>query len=270
MQLLCRVLGVSRSGFYAWQSRPLSAHALEDEALKREIGACHVGFRRAYGARRVHAQLRDAGSICSRRRVSRLMRELGIKPSTDKLYQWRPSHPAFYSAAGNHLEGADAPSNINQVWVGDFTHIRTAEGWLMYAVVMDLYSRKVVGWSFASKRNATFTVSALRMAVNQAKPPTGCLFHSDQGIEYAAYEYQDALADAGLKRSMSRKSTPLDNAAMESYFHTLKSEVVHHRSYASRSEAASEIIAYMSFYNAERLHSTLGYLSPEKYEMLNL
>lgn len=261
---------MSRSGFYAWANRPLSDHAVRDETLKSEIAACHVGFRKAYGARRVHAQLRSQGSTCSRRRVSRLMQELGIKPSTDKLYQWRPSHHAFYSAAGNQLEGADAPSKTNQVWVGDFTHIRTAEGWLMYAVVMDLYSRKVVGWSFASRRNAAFTVSALRMAVRNQEPLKGCLFHSDQGIEYAAYEYQDALADAGLKRSMSRKSTPLDNAAMESYFHTLKSEVVHQRNYASRSEAASEIIAFMGFYNSERLHSTLGYLPPEKYEMLSL
>lgn len=269
MARLCNLLGVSRSGFYAWSNRPASAHQQHDAVLKAALRQAHQGFQRAYGAPRLHQLLKQQGLACSRRRVARLMREIGIKPTTTKLYHWRPGHHQFYSAAGNQLREADKPTAPNQQWCGDFTHVRTHTGWLFHAVVLDRYSRRIVGWSFARRRSAAFTVSALRMAVRQHKPPSGCLFHSDQGIEYAAYEFQDALAEAGLERSMSRKATPLDNAEVESYFHTLKSELIHQHSYASDSHACAAITAYIAHYNHARLHSSLGYQSPVAYEKLS-
>ena len=196
------------------------------------------------------------------------MREMSIKPSTVGLYQWKPGQHAFYSSAGNQLKIEEPPCQTGTHWVGDFTYIKTKIGWLYHAVVMDLYSRKVVGWSFSRKRNAELTKSALRMALSREKIHKGCLFHSDQGIEYAAHEYRDLLMEAGMRRSMSRKATPLDNAAMESFFHTLKAELVQRKTYDNDIEAVANIVEYIDFYNRERLHSSLNYQSPMNYENL--
>lgn len=228
----------------------------------------HQGYCRAYGAPRIHYVLRSRGLSCSVRRVGRLMKEAGIKASTTGLYAWRPGIQQMYSAAGNQLAQADVASACGQQWAGDFTHIRTGKGWLYHAVVLDLYSRKVVGWSFSRQRNAELTKSALEMALRNQRPQPGCLFHSDQGIEYAAYEYRDALEAAGMRRSMSRKGTPLDNAAVESYFHTMKSELVHQRTFRDQIDATAHVVTYMEFYNRERLHTSLNFKSPAEYEKL--
>jgi len=217
----------------------------------------------------MHAELRQQGYPCSKRRVNRLMRELNIKASTTGLYSWRPGQHEFYSNTGNQLKKEDAPTSPGQIWVGDFTHIKTKQGFLHYAVVMDLFSRKVVGWSFSAKRNAELTKSALRMALTREAPQLGCLFHSDQGIEYAAHEYRDLLIEAGMRRSMSRRATPLDNAAMESFFHTFKAELVQRRIFHNFIEAVAEAVEYVEFYNRERLHSALRFQSPIKYEKLS-
>ncbi|BAZ94897.1 transposase [Thiohalobacter thiocyanaticus] len=153
-------------------------------------------------------------------------------------------------------------------WVGDFTYLRTRSGWLYHAVVLDLFTRKVVGWSFSKKRNTELTKSALRMALLRNQPKSGCLFHSDQGIEYAAHEFRDMLTESGFNRSMSRKGNPLDNAAMESFFHSMKAELIHQRTFENEIEAVAYVVEYIEFYNRERLHSSLGYQSPEKYEKL--
>lgn len=266
---LCDLLGVSRSGYYAWRSRPLSQRRQHDIQLMKAIKELHQGYRRTYGAARLHKEMRQRGYSCSRRRVNRLMREMGIKASVTGLYAWRPGQHEFYTSTGNQLKKMDTPTQSGEQWVSDFTYIRTRSGWIYHAVVLDLYSRKVVGWSFSKKRNAELTKSALRMALNRNGPKTGCLFHSDQGIEYAAHEFRDALADAGLVRSMSRKGNPLDNATMESYFHTMKAELIHQHVFENSIEAVAHIVEYIEFYNRNRLHSSLGYQSPEMYEKLS-
>ena len=196
------------------------------------------------------------------------MKEVGIKASTTGLYVWCPGKHKFYSSTGNQLAKEESPTLYGQQWVGDFSYIKTKAGWVYYAAVMDLYSRRVVGWSFSRKRNAELTKSALKMALLRSMPQAGCIFHSDQGIEYAAHEYRELVELAGTKRSMSRKGSPTDNAAMESFFHTIESELVHQTVFENEIEAVANIMEYISFYNRERLHSSLIYQSPVEYEKL--
>ena len=196
------------------------------------------------------------------------MREIGIKASTVGLYSWQPGRQELFSSAGNILAEAGDAQAPGEQWAGDFTYVRTQAGWLYHAIVMDLYSRKIIGWSFNRTHTAELTKSALAMALNRQQPKEGCVFHSDQGIEYAAHDYREAVEVAGLKRSMSRKGTPLDNAKVESYFHSMKNEVIHGRPIESLIEGVTRIMEYTDFYNRERLHSSLGYQSPENYEKL--
>lgn len=268
IQRLCQLYGVTRQGYYAWRRRPCSAHAQHDDRLKRAIEELHQGFRRAYGAPRLHHSLRQRGLSCSTRRVNRLMKELGIKASTTGLYQWHPGIGEHYSSAGNHLAESAPAGDVGVQWAGDFTYVRTGKGWLFHAVVMDLFSRRIIGWSFARDRNTELTMSALKMALSQRTMMSGCLFHSDQGTEYAALEYRDLVESAGLTRSMSRKGNPLDNAAVESYFGTLKSELIHQMQFADQIEATAHIMAYIEFYNRERSHTSIGFQSPQEYETL--
>lgn len=265
---MCDLLGVSRSGYYAWRKRPLSQHKEQDRILKEAIKELHQGFRRSYGARRVHKELRKKGLSCSVRRTARLMKAAGIKASTKGLYRWVPGTHEFYSSTGNQLGKAGKAASPGVHWAGDFTYIKTGAGWLYHAVVIDLYSRKVVGWSFSRKRNSELTKSALKMALSRQRPQRGCIFHSDQGIEYAAHEYRELVESAGMTRSMSRKGNPLDNAMVESFFHTMKAELVHQMTFCNDIEATAHIIEYIEFYNRERLHSGLGYQSPQDYEKL--
>jgi putative transposase len=232
------------------------------------IDEIHQGFRRAYGAPRMHQELRNRGFSCSVRRVNRLMREMGIKASTTGLYCWRPGKHEIYSSAGNQLGKAPPATATRVQWAGDFTYIRTATGWLYHAVVMDLFSRRIVGWSFSRQRNAELTKSALIMALSRNRVESGCIFHSDQGIEYAAHEYRDLVHSAGMTRSMSRKGTPLDNAKVESFCHSMKAETVHQKVFKDPIDAVANIIEYIEFYNRERLHSGIGYQSPLEYEKL--
>lgn len=265
---LCALYGVSRSGYYAWKGRPLSQRRRYDLELISAMKECHQGFRRTYGARRLHQSLLRKGFNCSVRRINRLMREVGIKASTTGLYVWCPGKHTFYSSTGNQLALQQPASQIGVQWVGDFTYVKTDNGWLYHAVVMDVFSRRVVGWSFSRKRNAELTKSALQMALSRHEPQSGCIFHSDQGIEYAAHEYRELVESAGMTRSMSRKGTPIDNAKMESFFHSMKAELVHHRNFNNEIDAVAHIIEYIEFYNRERLHSALDYHSPEEYEKL--
>lgn len=234
-------------------------------ALIKEL---HQGYRRAYGAARVHQLLRAKGYSCSKRRVNRLMRELGIKASTTGLYTWSPGRNTFYSCTGNQLKHLSKPTAPGQQWAGDFTYLKSQQGWFFLAAIIDLYSRKIVGWSFSRTRNSELTKSALRAALNKYYIEPGCVFHSDQGIEYAAHDFRELLEGAGMMRSMSRKGTPLDNATMESFFHSMKSELIHQKTFKNDIEAVAYIVEYIEFYNRERLHSALDYQSPEKYEKL--
>jgi len=268
IKTLCHLLGVSRSGYYAWRTRPISVRQQHDDVLKTAITECHQGYRRAYGAARLHQALRQKGFSCSRRRINRLMRELKIKASTTGLYTWRPGQHEFYSATGNQLAKRDKPHGPGEQWAGDFTYLKTQQGWFYHAVILDLYSRKVIGWAFSRKRNSDLTKSALRMALHRYPPKPDCLFHSDQGIEYAAHSYRDMVENAGLVRSMSRKGNPLDNAYAESFFHTMKAELLHQTQFENEIEAVAHIVEFTEFYNRERLHSSLGYQSPDNYEKL--
>lgn len=234
-------------------------------ALIKEL---HQGYRRAYGAARIHQVLRSKGYRCSRRRINRLMREMGIKASTIGLYMWCPGRHEFYTAAGNQLAKLDKPTSTGEQWAGDFTYLKSNQGWFFLAVIIDLYSRKIVGWSFSRKRNSELTKSALRMALQRNSIKPGCLFHSDQGIEYAAHDYHELLKQAGMTRSMSRKGTPLDNATMESFFHSMKAELIHQQVFKNDIEAVAHIVEYIEFYNRECLHSGIDYHSPMNYEKL--
>jgi len=196
------------------------------------------------------------------------MKELKMSSSTKGLYSRLPNRGKHYSTTGNVLKKAQPATSRNQQWVGDFTHIRTQQGWLFHAVVMDLFTRKLIGWSFSKQRNSLMTQTALKAALTNEVPSANCLFHSDQGIEYAANDFKALVEKSGLTRSMSRKATPIDNAAMESYFHTFKAEAIHGKKFKDQAEAMSVSKAYISFYNQERLHSSLGYTTPEKYAKL--
>jgi len=262
------LLGVSRSGYYAWTNRPVSAHKVHDNHLKAELIKQHQGFKRAYGAPRMHVQLKQEGLSCSRRRVTRLMKELDLCSSTKGLYSRLPNRGKHYSTTSNHLKYVAKPTAKNQQWVGDFTHIRTQKGWLFHAVVMDLFTRKLIGWSFSQQRNSAMTQGAFKAALVKEVPGNNCIFHSDQGIEYASNDFKALIEKSGFIRSMSRKATPIDNAAMESYFHTFKAEAIHGRQFKNQDEAIAVSKKYITFYNKERLHSSLGYTSPEKYEKL--
>lgn len=259
---------MTAGGYYAWKKRPLCKRRQYDLVLMDAINESHQGFRRSYGAPRIHQGLRNKGFSCSVRRINRLMREMGIKASTTGLYYWRPGKHDIYSSAGNQLSKAPPAISTGVQWAGDFTYIRTATGWLYHAVVMDLFSRRIVGWSFSRQRNTELTKSALTMALSRNQVGSGCIFHSDQGIEYAAHGYRDLVHSAGMTRSMSRKGKPRDNAKVESFFHSMKSEIVHQKVFKDPIEAVATVIEYIEFYNRERLHSSLGYQSPQSYEML--
>ncbi|WKD51665.1 IS3 family transposase [Microbulbifer spongiae] len=268
VRMLCSLLSVSKSGFYAWRNREESERRKHDRLLTDAIVELHQGFRKAYGARRVHQQPKRSGLSCSVRRVSRLMKTVGIKASSRGLYTWNPGKHKFYSATGNQLGGEDPAVSVGTQWAGDFTYIKTVAGWLYHAVVIDLYTRSVVGWSFSRKRNSELTKSALKMALARQRPQAGCIFHSDQGIEYAAHEYRELVESAGMRRSMNRKGNPLDNAIVESFFHSMKTELVHQRLFENEIDAVAHIIEYIEFYNRERIHSSLGYQSPLEYEKM--
>lgn len=265
---LCDLLGVSRSGYYGWNTRPISAHKAYDNQLKAELIKQYHGFKRAYGAPRMHVQLKSVGFSCSRRRITRLMKELKMSTSTKGLYLRLPNRGKHYSTTDNLLKKEQAATTKNQQWVGDFTHIRTQKGWLFHAVVMDIFTRKLIGWSFSKQRNSLMTQAALKAALANEQPCASCLFHSDQGIEYAANDFKSLVEKSGLIRSMSRKATPIDNAAMESYFHSFKAEAIHGKVFRNQEEAVKRSQQYITFYNKERLHSSLGYTTPQKYEKL--
>ncbi len=196
------------------------------------------------------------------------MKELSMCSSTKGLYLRLPNRGKHYSTTDNVLKKATAATAKNQQWVGDFTHIRTQKGWLFHAIVMDLFTRKLIGWSFSQQRNSLMAQAALKTALANEQPGKNCLFHSDQGIEYAANDYKALVDKSGLIRSMSRKATPIDNAAMESYFHTFKAEAIHGKTFKNQEDAIAVSKKYIAFYNQERLHSSLGYTTPQKYAKL--
>ena len=266
MNLLCATLDVSRSGFYAWLTRPRSKRSQTDEVMGAKVFQSFMASDRTYGARRVWRDVLELGYSCGQHRIERLMRSQALRARPRR--RGLPIDRGVRSViADNVLDRQFMASAPNQKWVSDFTYIWTAEGWLYVAVVLDLYSRRVVGWSMQSSMTTQLVADALMMAVWRRGKPDQLLHHSDQGSQYTSDHFQRLLAEQGIICSMSRAGEVWDNSAMESFFSTMKTERVSRKVYRTRSEARSDVFDYIeSFYNPKRRHSTLGYVSPVQFE----
>jgi len=265
---MCRVLKVSRSGYYAWRKRPVSARKMANDKLTEKIKEIYHQSRQTYGSPRIQAELRGNGLKYGHNRVARLMREAQLRAKQKGKFKVTTTDSNHnYPVAPNLLKQDFAASRSNEKWVSDLTYIPTAEGWLYLAAVMDLYSRRIVGWAMGHTLARWLTMAALQMALESRQPPPGLLHHSDRGSQYASHDYQALLTKHQMQVSMSRKGNCYDNAPMESFFGTLKTELVHHRLYATRAEAKTDIFEYIEvFYNRSRRHSALAYQSPVAFE----
>jgi len=268
IRLLCETLEVSPAGYYAWRGRPRSAQEQRQDTLLVEMRVIHAQFKARYGSPRMHKELVARGHACCVNTVARLMRDHGIVAKTARRFRVRTTDSNHdLPVAENLLDRQFNPSEANEVWLADITYIPTGEGWLYLAAVEDLYSRRVVGWSMAEHMESRLVVDALEMAVQRRLPEEGLLAHSDRGSQYASAHYQLLLARHGITCSMSRRADCWDNAPMESFFASLKKELVHDADFATRAEARAAIFEYIEvFYNGQRRHSSLGYVSPAEYE----
>ena len=266
MAALCRKLGVSRSGYYAWRNRDVSERRLQDLQLLPVVTEIFTASRETYGYPRIHAALKTAGIRCGRHRIARIMRENGLKARMARRFKYHRHRDYLFAKTPNLLLDLPPVTSPNQVWVGDVSYIRVRGRWSYIAIVMDHYTRKIIGWSFSTTHDAALTREALLMAVHTTPPTTHTIFHSDQGSEYASKEYRAALDAVGLRVSMSRKGHCWDNAHMESFFGSLKTEMVYFQNFQHLGEAVAYITDYIRFYNCERLHSSLGYRSPTQFE----
>ena len=267
VRMMCRVLRVSRSGYYAWRERPVSPRTQKDRVLTAEIREVHQASRGVYGSPKITAELQDTGHTCGRHTVARLMRVAGLRGCPQRRFlvttQRDPSHPV----AANLLEQDFTAAEPDQRWVSDLTYIPTHQGWLYLAVVMDLYSRRIVGWSMSPWKNRHLVVDALVMAWEQRQPTGQIIHHSDRGSQYTSDDFREALKERGITCSMSGRGNCYDNAAAESFFGLLKRERVSQVRYRTRDEARADIFDYIEcFYNRKRRHGYLGYVSPVTYE----
>lgn len=264
---MCSTLGVSRSGYYAWRERPRSARARENEALRSRIRAIHDGSGQTYGSPRIADELRDEGIPCSENRVARLMRQEGLQAHWKRRFRVTTRSEHRLPTSPNVLEQSFHAEKPDTTWVGDITYIPTFEGWLYLAVLIDLHSRRVVGWAMGSSLSKQLAIDALQMALGQRDARRGLIHHTDRGSQYASNDYQRLLEANGLTGSMSRKGNCYDNAVAESFFATLKKELVHRARFRTRAEARARLFEYIElFYNSKRRHSTLGNRSPAHYE----
>jgi transposase InsO family protein len=264
---MCRVLDVSESGYYAWRKRPASQHTREDARLTTSIQQIFVEYRGVYGSPRIHAELQDQGWRCSRKRVARLMQENGMDARRKRFHpittKRNPSHPV----APNLLQQDFTASRPNEKWTGDITYIPTSEGWLYLAVLLDVFSRRVIGWAMSAHCDEVLVETALRMALARRKPKGDLLHHTDRGSQYTSRAYRQALEHVEITVSMSGKGNCYDNAVTESFFGSVKDECVHRTVYHSREEARRSLFEFLEvFYNRKRRHSSLGYVSPVVFE----
>ena len=264
--MMCRQLGVTRAGYYDWQARVPSQRLLDDDAITAQIRSVHARSLNTYGSPRVTQAMRQAGVAIGRRRVARLMRSACIQGRSARLYRRRRvGQKAFYKSIPNrqrHLQLQQA----DQVWVGDVTYLRVRQQWRYMAVVMDKHSRRLLGWSLGKRRDAELTRTALQHALKRRSPGPGLIFHTDRGIEYGAYDYQTALRRHGIVQSMNRPGQMNDNAHMESFFHSLKTEFIWGKQFDTDDELRQTLQTYMQFYNHSRLHSSLGHTPPAAFE----
>jgi len=267
VQRMCEVLEVSRSGYYAWDGRKPSARAKANRELLEHIEQVHEDSRECYGAYKVWRELVAQGISCGRHRVARLRRRAGIEAKRKRRFRVTTQARASATPIPNVLDQCFSVEAPNRVWASDITFIATAEGWLYLAVVVDLYARRVVGWSMSNRIDQQLVLAALHMALAHRRPQSDLLHHSDQGRQYSADAYQAALAEQGISVSMSRKGNCYDNAVVESFFSTLKNELVHHCIFKTRAEARLAIFEFIEvFYNRHRRHASLNFVSPVEYE----
>lgn len=266
--VMCRVLQVSRSGYYAWRRRPVSGREMANQKLTQQIEEIHQQSRQTYGSPRIQAELADQGVKCGPNRVARLMQEAELQAKQSRQFKVTTTDSAHnYPVAPNLLARNFQANRANEKWLADITYIPTAEGWLYLAAVMDLYSRRIVGWAMGESLERGLPLAALQMALDTRQPLPGLLHHSDRGSQYASDDYQAVLTKSQMQVSMSRTGNCYDNAPMESFFGTLKTELVYHCHYATRAEAKTAIFEYIEvFYNRFRRHSALGYQSPVVFE----
>lgn len=265
---MCKVLSVSRAGYYAWCARPESKRSREDRRILELIKAIFSDSRNTYGYRRIHATLLEQGEQWSLHKVLRLMRENNLRPKTRKNFKVTTDSKHNKPVHDNLLDRQFDAAAPNQRWVSDLTYIYTQEGWLYLAVIIDLYSRKVIGWAMSDRMKEKLVIDALQMALFRRKVRSNLLLHSDRGSQYASDNMQQLLRSNRISCSMSRKGNCWDNAVAESFFHLLKTECVYHETYLTREEAKRSIFDYIEvFYNRKRKHSYLGYKSPEQYEL---
>jgi len=268
VQKMCRVIGASRSGYYRWKIQPQSKRQQENEKILIEIKESHKNSRRAYGSPRITVELKAKGMKCGENRVALLMKTHGIVGKAKKKFKATTNSTHALSVAENLLKQNFATEKPNTVWVSDITYVWTSEGWLYLAVILDLFSRQVVGWAMSDRLTSGFVVKALYQAIGRRHPSLGCILHSDRGIQYASTDFRDVLSAYGFIQSMSRKGNCYDNAVAESFFHTLKTEHVYDYRYETRAEARQSIFDYIEmFYNRQRRHSALGYRSPVSFEL---
>ena len=271
ISLMCEMLGVSRSGYHAWRRRPPSDRDLSDAWLSERIREIHERHRRVYGSPRVHAELRLAHGIrVGRKRVERLMQQAGLSGLVPKRRGRTTIRVPGVRVADDLVKRQFQPRAANLLWMADITYLRTWEGWLYLAAVQDAFSRRIVGWSMADHMRSDLVVDALQMAIARRQPEAGLIHHSDMGSQYVSLGFGQAAANAGIARSMGSRGDCWDNAVAESFFATLKKELIHRRSWPTREELRREVFDYIEiFYNATRRHSTLGMLSPATYEEEN-
>ena len=264
---MCKVLEVSRSGYYAWRDRPPSAREMANQELYTAIQRVYTESHRTYGSPRIYQALQKQGVACSENRVARLMQAHDLQAEPRARYQSTTQRNAADPVAPNVLDRKFTAERPDEKWLTDITYLPTEEGWLYLAAVLDLYSRRIIGWAMAERMTGDLTLKALRMALQERQPELALIHHSDQGSQYTAGDYQQLLADWDIQVSMNGVGSWYDNAPMESFFGTLKQEWVYPRTFHSRQEARTEIFYYIeAFYNQRRLHSALDYCSPVEYE----
>lgn len=273
VRTLCACLEVSASGYYDWLKRQASPgpRALENQTLVAAISRIHARSRQTYGSPRITHELRKQGRAHGRNRIARLMKQSCLQGRQKGRYRVQTTDSNHDKPiAPNRLAQAPKATAPNQLWVADITYVQTQEGWLYLAGILDLYSRKIVGWAMGERIDTSLVLKALAMARRHRQPPASLLFHSDRGVQYASGDYRQALRAAGCLASMSRKGNCYDNATMESFWSTLKLELVYRRHFATRAQARTEIFDYIeTFYNRQRSHSALNYLSPVDFELKN-